>query len=442
MASKNFVNFVNNWCFTLVVLFDIISVLLPYYIISLIFIGEFNPLLNRFILFVSLLLIVNNSSYKLYLQKRSFMSDLDVIRIFYSYSLTFGICVILAYLLQFGNIIFLITFFLLYVLAFLFSILFRSLLFICLSFFRKRGFDVVDVYFFGDDKGLKDKIQETSLLGYNIVGFSDDILSLKHHIKSVDLVFIAKDDLHEEVLDVVMSHPNVHFKIVSSIFNLIIEPVAFDEFKDYPILNVRPVGQLGNYYFFKRLIDIVISTFGIIVLSPIFLIVAFIIKLSDKGPVFYVSRRLGENLKYFNMYKFRSMSVGADKIERDSMKSEVEGLFKIKEHPKVTRFGKFLRRTALDELPQLFNVFIGNMSIVGPRPFFDYELPAFKGWRRLRFSVKPGLTGMWQVSGRHQLNFDKAVLYDIYYIRQMSLRLDLEIMLRTIPSILLSRGRH
>ena len=136
------------------------------------------------------------------------------------------------------------------------------------------------------------------------------------------------------------------------------------------------------------------------------------------------------------------MVMGADKMKTKLMrKNEVRGLFKIKDDPRITKFGKFLRRTYLDELPQLINVFKGDMSMVGPRPHLRIELGNFKGWRMARFKVKPGITGLWQISGRHELNFDKAVLYDIYYIKHMSLRQDLSIIFRTIPSILINKGK-
>ena len=122
-------------------------------------------------------------------------------------------------------------------------------------------------------------------------------------------------------------------------------------------------------------------------------------------------------------------------------RNEVKGLFKMKDDPRVTKLGKFLRRSCIDELPQLINVLKGEMSIVGPRPHLQKELNNFKGWRMERFKVKPGLTGMWQVNGRHELNFDKAILYDIYYIKHMSPILDVSIILRTIPAILMNRGR-
>jgi lipopolysaccharide/colanic/teichoic acid biosynthesis glycosyltransferase len=220
-----------------------------------------------------------------------------------------------------------------------------------------------------------------------------------------------------------------------------IDPVSFDEFKDYAILNITHAHIEFRYRLWKRIMDFSLSSLSLIVLSPFFFITAVIIKLGSKGPVFYKQERLGRDFKPFMLYKFRTMIQGADK-QKDKLKNEVKGLFKMKEDPRVTKIGKFLRRTCLDELPQLINVWKGEMSLVGPRPHLQKELHNFKGWRMTRFKVKPGLTGMWQVNGRHELNFDKAILYDLYYIRHMSLVTDLSILMRTIPAIIMSRGRY
>ena len=166
------------------------------------------------------------------------------------------------------------------------------------------------------------------------------------------------------------------------------------------------------------------------------------IKITMPGPVFFKQERIGKDLKPFAVYKFRSMKVGADEEKVKLMeKNEVKGLFKMKDDPRITKFGKLLRRSCIDELPQLINIFKGEMAIVGPRPHLRSELANFKDWRRARFSVKPGLTGMWQVYGRHELNFDKAVLYDIFYIRHMSFIMDMSIILKTVPALIMNKGR-
>jgi exopolysaccharide biosynthesis polyprenyl glycosylphosphotransferase len=243
-------------------------------------------------------------------------------------------------------------------------------------------------------------------------------------------------------MDIMIEHDNIQWKIVPSLFNLVIDPVTFDEFKDYPIINVSPSKKNKSHFLIKRIMDISLSGIALLMLSPLFFFVALMIQLTMPGPVFFRQERLGKDLKPFRLFKFRSMVVDADKM-KDNLenKNEVKGLFKMKDDPRITPFGKFLRRSCIDELPQIINIFIGDMSIVGPRPHLQRELGNFEGWRRARFKVKPGLTGMWQVNGRHELNFDKAVLYDIYYIRHQSIIIDIGIILKTIPSILMSRGR-
>jgi len=255
-------------------------------------------------------------------------------------------------------------------------------------------------------------------------------------LDKIQTVFITKE-IDEELLDLIIQNDQINWKIISPTFNLVIDPVAFDEFKDYPIINVTS-NRIGNIsLIIKRVGDIILSGMALLMLSPLLLTIAAIIK----HHVLFKHERLGKDLKPFMLYKFRTMDVGSDKKKQD-MKNEVQGLFKLKHDPRTTKIGRFLRRTCIDELPQLINIFKGEMSIVGPRPHLQIELHNFKGWRRARFNVKPGLTGMWQVNGRHELNFDKAVLYDIYYIKHMSLLLDISIILKTIPAIVMSRGRY
>jgi lipopolysaccharide/colanic/teichoic acid biosynthesis glycosyltransferase len=195
--------------------------------------------------------------------------------------------------------------------------------------------------------------------------------------------------------------------------------------------------------FVKRLMDLVLSGAAIVVLFPFFLIISLLIKITMPGPIFFRQKRVGKNLKPFMLYKFRTMKINAEQ-EKAKLKSknEVKGLFKMKNDPRITPFGKILRRSCIDELPQLINIFLGNMSLVGPRPHLYEELPNFDGWRMARFNVKPGLTGLWQVNGRHELNFDKAILYDIYYVKHMSLLMDIAIILKTLPAILMTKGRY
>ncbi len=202
------------------------------------------------------------------------------------------------------------------------------------------------------------------------------------------------------------------------------------EFKKKPI-----------YSFFKRFFDIILSLIGIIVLSWLFIIIAIIIKLTSKGPVFYVSYRIGKNRKPFKIYKFRSMVDGAEnELEKFLERSDRKGTFKLKDDPRITKFGKFLRKTSLDELPQFINVLLNDMSLIGPRPLVKGELDAHNGNHDVYEKVKPGITGWWACNGRSALDYDDRLKLEYYYVNNRSLRLDLKCILRTIRCVLDRNG--
>lgn len=185
----------------------------------------------------------------------------------------------------------------------------------------------------------------------------------------------------------------------------------------------------------KRLIDIVGSLCGIILLSPLFLIVAILIKLEDpKGKVFFAQERNGKYPKTFKMYKFRSMVHNAEELLKDLMdRNEQTGpVFKINDDPRITKVGKFIRKTSIDELPQLFNVLKGDMSLVGPRPPIPHEVDQYNSYQMQRLAVKPGLTCIWQVSGRNNIGFDEWIEMDIEYIKTRNLWLDIKLIFKTV----------
>ena len=199
------------------------------------------------------------------------------------------------------------------------------------------------------------------------------------------------------------------------------------------------------YLFIKRLFDIVASCLGLIVLSPIFLITAICIKVNDpKGPVFYTQTRVGKNGKQFRMFKFRSMVSNADELlAKLRSQNEVNGaMFKIKNDPRITSVGRVIRKYSIDELPQLINVINGTMSIVGPRPPLPYEVKEYTDYDRQRLLVTPGATGMWQVGGRNDVNFDEMVRLDLTYIQNRSVWLDFIIILKTIKIMIKPNGAY
>jgi lipopolysaccharide/colanic/teichoic acid biosynthesis glycosyltransferase len=195
----------------------------------------------------------------------------------------------------------------------------------------------------------------------------------------------------------------------------------------------------------KRVLDVVGAMVGIILLLPVLIVVSIIIKMDDpKGSVFYYQTRIGKKEKPFRMYKFRSMVRDADKqLEKLLKQNEIEGaMFKMKCDPRVTRIGRFIRKTSIDELPQLVNVLQGNMSLVGPRPPLPREVVEYTSHDKQRLMVKPGCTGLWQISGRNELSFDQMVNLDLKYIQKRSLWLDFVIILRTFKVLLGSKDAY
>lgn len=194
-----------------------------------------------------------------------------------------------------------------------------------------------------------------------------------------------------------------------------------------------------GYIAVKRTIDVVGSALGLVLLSPLFLILAILIKLDDPaGPVFFSQFRIGKDGQRFRMYKFRSMCVGAEsKLAKLVAQNEIAGaMFKMKADPRVTRIGRFIRKTSLDELPQLYNVLRGDMSLVGPRPCLPREYAAYTAYDKQRLLVTPGCTGLWQVSGRNALNFDQMVELDLEYINHRSILNDIIILFKTVKVII------
>lgn len=190
-----------------------------------------------------------------------------------------------------------------------------------------------------------------------------------------------------------------------------------------------------GYRTIKRIFDVVAALLAVIILSPTFLIIAIAIKINDPhGPVFYTQERVGKDGRRFRMFKFRSMVTNADELlEKLKEQNEIKGaMFKMKNDPRITSVGRFIRKYSLDELPQLLNVVGGSMSIVGPRPPLPYEVDQYTDYDKQRLMVKPGATGMWQVGGRNALNFDQMVELDLTYINERSIWLDLKIMFETV----------
>ncbi len=219
--------------------------------------------------------------------------------------------------------------------------------------------------------------------------------------------------------------------------------VYLEQFIGMPTIGLSSTPQKGTELLIKAFIDYVAAVVGVVVLSPVFLFIALFIKLDSRGPIFFKQERCGVNGRRFTLYKFRTMVVDAEKMREElADANEMDGpVFKIKDDPRITLIGKFLRKTSLDELPQLINILKGEMSVVGPRPPLPSEVEKYKPWQRRRLSMKPGLTCIWQVSGRNGVDFEKWMRMDLEYIDNWSLLLDMKLIFSTIKVVLYGTGK-
>jgi exopolysaccharide biosynthesis polyprenyl glycosylphosphotransferase len=236
----------------------------------------------------------------------------------------------------------------------------------------------------------------------------------------------------------------VRAQVVPDLFQLTKNQMKVEDLNGIPLISTREVSIRGWNLVVKRIFDTALSLLMLIVGAPVWLLTILAIRIDSPGPIFYTQRRVGRHGKLFNCYKFRSMVVGAEEMQTDfEALNEASGpLFKLRNDPRRTRVGRFLRRYSLDELPQLVNVLRGEMSLVGPRPNLPEEVNQYQEWHKRRLSVSPGITGLWQVSGRSDLTFDEMVLLDIYYVENWNLFLDMSILLRSVPAVIRARGAY
>ncbi|MBU1045483.1 MAG: sugar transferase [Candidatus Omnitrophica bacterium] len=308
-------------------------------------------------------------------------------------------------------------------------------------------------------------LQEQMVWGVNVVGFVDPDASrvgskmldipvigtvenihdcLKVNVIDEVIVAIPRSLLNDaEPIVMACEEEGIKLRFMADIFNVKMARISLSEVKGIPLLAMEPVAQDPQQLFAKRIFDLTCTLLSLPFLVPIFVIVAIIIKLDSPGPVFFIQPRVGMRKHVFPMFKFRSMQINAEEQLKDiEHLNEAEGpIFKIKNDPRITRVGHFLRKTSIDELPQLINVFRGEMSLVGPRPMSLRDVDRFeRGVQRKRFSVQPGLTCIWQISGRSNLPFEKWLELDLEYIENWSFWLDLKILLKTIPAVIKSKG--
>ena len=262
----------------------------------------------------------------------------------------------------------------------------------------------------------------------------------------VDEVIIATPrkllDMLEPAVDLCLEE-GIRVRFAADVYSAAGTTTEVSSVGGIPMLGLHPVSQSQNMLIIKRIFDLVVTIIALPVLIPLFVLIGLAIKLDSRGPIFFVQERVGLNKRRFSMYKFRSMRHDAEKKlkEMEHLNEAVGPIFKIKNDPRVTRFGQFIRKTSIDELPQLINVLLGDMSLVGPRPMSVRDVNLFdQGMQRRRFGVRPGCTCLWQISGRSELPFETWLELDLQYIDQWSIGLDLKILLLTLPTVIKGSG--
>jgi len=411
---------------------------------------------------ISLIFILNN--HRLYSTDRSLTIPREIwliIRSVFFSSVLAGLAMFLLQMKFFSRFIFILS----NLLLILNLSLWRAIKRIIIRYRIKKGYYNMNILIVGAGRAgslLAEEINNHPYLGLKVVGFIDDaktgkildydILGKTQDLKEivqryyVDEIYITIPSQRQKVSEILAlgGKLNKTVRIMADSFSFPFADIKLNYIGLVPLIRYTQREFHKSEILIKRLLDVVIASILLIVLFPLFAIIAFLIKIDSPGPIFYISQRCGKKGRLFNFYKFRSMKVGADK-EKELLKekSEVKGpIFKIRNDPRITRWGRFLRKYSLDELPQLINVIKGEMSLVGPRPPTPDEVAKYDTWQMRRLEVKPGITCLWQVRGRSDLSFYKWVKWDLWYIDNWSLGLDLMILLWTIPAVLKRKGAY
>jgi exopolysaccharide biosynthesis polyprenyl glycosylphosphotransferase len=274
--------------------------------------------------------------------------------------------------------------------------------------------------------------------------------------KEITDVFIAIPSAPRSLIQGLISKCesfNLNWRVIPNLYDLSMDDVHIDRLDDLPLVGPKTTNIIGINQLIKRSFDFAFSSLALIFVSPFMAVTAVTIKFTSPGPVLFRQTRIGLNGKHFTLLKFRSMFVNNDdKVHRDyvakwikdkdcyNKDSKDKTIFKIKHDPRITRVGYWLRKFSLDELPQLFNIWKGDMSLVGPRPPLPYEVEIYQNWQKKRLQAPPGLTGLWQVSGRNKISFEEMVRMDISYINNWSLETDIKILFKTVAAVLSSKG--
>jgi len=319
---------------------------------------------------------------------------------------------------------------------------------VCIREMRARpelGYRVIGII----DNGPMSIVPGSSFEGVPVIGNLENLPQAIRESRANEVIISDPNVPGEKLFDVMIQtgrRRGVEFRIAPTLLNCLPSKTEIDQVGSLPMVTLFRSPLSSGARIVKRTSDLLVATLALTMLSPLWLLIALLIKLDSRGAVFYKQERVGMDGRIFLFYKFRSMQVGSDDTpHREYQRAYINGrpdsnlgdderpVFKLRTDERITRTGKLLRKTSLDELPQLFNVVRGDMSIVGPRPPIPYEVENYQLWHRKRLDMKPGITGLWQVSGRNRLPFDEMVRMDLYYIENWSLLMDIKIILQTLP---------
>ena len=336
---------------------------------------------------------------------------------------------------------------------------------------RERGYYLSSAIIVGandEGKSLASQLRQWKTSGFNILGFVDNKLSANDAVMSeisclgnvghldeivqkfnVEEIILATSSFstRDHMVDIFRQYGvegSVKIRFSSGLYEIMTTGLTVTSFAYVPLVGVNPVRLTGMDRILKALLDYCLVIPGLILSSPIFLLLAVIIKLDSPGPIFHRRLVMGVNGRKFNAFKFRTMHENGDEILKQypALLAELDETHKLKNDPRITRVGKFLRRFSLDEIPQALNVLFGQMSLVGPRMISPAEMDKYDRWDMNLLTVRPGITGLWQVSGRSDISYDERVRIDMQYIRNWSIWLDIQILLQTIPAVLKARGAY
>lgn len=298
--------------------------------------------------------------------------------------------------------------------------------------------------------GFVDNIVQTGQLVHHRLTNLGQVSQLDHIIKkyAVSEIILATSALTRDekvnLFEAYGVNNNINVRLSSGLFEIITTGVDIDETAYVPLLRIRRVRLKGLDVVMKTLLDYSLALLSLVSLAPLMGVIALLVKLDSAGPIMYRRRVMGLNGKQFDAYKFRTMHINGDEIlaQHPELQQELAENHKLKDDPRITRMGRFLRKTSLDELLQLFNVLQRQMSIVGPRMIAPNEMEKYGKWGMNLLTVRPGITGLWQVSGRSDVSYEQRVQLDMRYIRNWNIWLDLHILWRTVPAVLKSRGAY